>query len=66
MDAVNPRKNLEALLRVFVRARSAADNLRLVIKQYRQELLGGLSGVISLGGQLSDGRWLPWHRRVGL
>jgi glycosyltransferase involved in cell wall biosynthesis len=65
MDAVNPRKNLEALLRVFVRVRSAADNLRLVIKQYRQELpLGGLPGVISLGGQLSDGRMAALHRRA--
>lgn len=64
MDAVNPRKNLSALLRVFSRVRSAAGGgLRLVIKQYRAELpLGGLPGVVSIGGELSEGRMAALHR----
>ena len=64
MDAVNPRKNLSALLRVFSRVRSAAGSgLRLVIKQYRAELpLGGLPGVVSIGGELSEGRMAALHR----
>lgn len=63
MDAVNPRKNLAALLRVFASVRGAVGDLHLVVKQYRRELpLSGLSGVISLGEQLSDGRMAALHR----
>ena len=63
MDAVNPRKNLEALLRVFARVRPMAGDIRLVIKQYRKEVsLDGLSGVISLGEEVSEGRLAALHR----
>ena len=51
-------------MRVFSRVRSAAGSgLRLVIKQYRAELpLGGLPGVVSIGGELSEGRMAALHR----
>lgn len=63
MDAVNPRKNLEALLRVFARVRAGVGtDLRLVIKQYRQEVpLPGLSGVHVLIGNLSETRMAALH-----
>lgn len=63
MDALNPRKNLEALLRVFARVRAVAPDVRLVLKQYRKEVpLRGLSGVVSLGGVLTDGQLAALHR----
>lgn len=62
-DAVNPRKNLEALLRVFARVRAMEPDVRLVVKQYRKAVpLQGLSGVVSLGGELSEGRLAALHR----
>lgn len=63
VDAVNPRKNLEALLRVFIRARATAGpDVRLVLKQYRKNVsLDDLPGVISLGSDLSDGRMAALH-----
>jgi glycosyltransferase involved in cell wall biosynthesis len=63
VDAVNPRKNLEALLRVFVRVRAVAGpDVRLVLKQYRQNVsLDDLPGVISLGSDLTDGRMAALH-----
>jgi glycosyltransferase involved in cell wall biosynthesis len=63
MDAVNPRKNLEALLRVFVRVRAAAGaDVRLVLKQYRKNVpLDDLPGVVSLGSDLTDGRMAALH-----
>lgn len=65
MDAVNPRKNLEALLRVFARVRvRAGTDLGLVIKQYRQETpLPGLAGVRVLSGNLSESRMAALHRQ---
>ena len=63
MDAVNPRKNLEALLRVFARVHAVAKDVRLVVKQYRGNAsLGGLPGVVSLSGNLSEGRLAALHR----
>jgi glycosyltransferase involved in cell wall biosynthesis len=63
VDAVNPRKNLEALLRVFVRVRATAGpDVRLVVKQYRTDVsLEGLAGVLSLGSSLTDGRMAALH-----
>ena len=63
VDAVNPRKNLEALLRVFVRVRAAVGpDVRLVLKQYRKNVsLDDLPGVISLGSDLTDGRMAALH-----
>jgi len=63
MDAVNPRKNLDALLRVFARVRAAAGpQVRLVVKQYREEVsLGDLPGVLSLASSLSPGRMAALH-----
>jgi len=63
VDAVNPRKNLEVLLRVFVRVRAAAgSDVRLVLKQYRKNVsLDELPGVISLGSDLTDGRMAALH-----
>lgn len=63
VDALNPRKNLEALLRVFARVRVVAPDVRLVLKQYRKVVpLRGLSGVVSLGGMLTDGQLAALHR----
>ena len=63
VDAVNPRKNLDALLRVFVRVRAAAGpDVRLVVKQYRKDVsLGDLPGVVSLASDLSQGRMAALH-----
>lgn len=63
IDAVNPRKNLEALLRVFARVRAVSQGVRLVVKQYRVVVsLDNLSGVVSLDGRLSEGRMAALHR----
>jgi len=64
VDAVNPRKNLDALLRVFALVRLAAgSDVRLVVKQYRRELsLGDLPGMISLASDLSPGRMAALHQ----
>jgi glycosyltransferase involved in cell wall biosynthesis len=63
MDAVNPRKNLEALLRVFARVHAVSRDVRLVVKQYRGNVpLDGLPGVISLSGDVSEGRLAALHR----
>ncbi len=63
VDAANPRKNLEALLRVFARVRAVAPDVRLVLKQYRRAVpLGGMSGLVVLDGELSDGRMTALHR----
>ena len=62
VDAVNPRKNLEALLRVFVHVRAAGPDIRLVLKQYRENVsLDDLPGVISLGSRLAEGRMAALH-----
>ncbi|PKN42868.1 MAG: hypothetical protein CVU60_03490 [Deltaproteobacteria bacterium HGW-Deltaproteobacteria-18] len=63
VDAVNPRKNLEALLRVFVRVRATAGaDVRLVVKQYRTDVpLSGLAGVLSLASDLTEGRMAALH-----
>lgn len=64
LDALNPRKNLETLLRVYTRVRAlAGQEPRLVIKQYRTELpLSGIPGVVSLGGDIAEGRMAALHR----
>ncbi|WP_028577890.1 glycosyltransferase [Desulfomicrobium escambiense] len=63
VDALNPRKNLEALLRVFARVHAVVPDVRLVLKQYRKEVpLRGLSGVVSLGGDMTDGQIAALHR----
>jgi glycosyltransferase involved in cell wall biosynthesis len=63
VDAVNPRKDLEALLRVFVRVRAATGaDVRLVLKQYRKNVpLDDLPGVISLDSDLSEGCMAALH-----
>lgn len=63
VDAVNPRKNLEALLRVFVRVRAAAgSDVRLVVKQYRTDVsLEGVPGVLNLGSDLTEGCMAALH-----
>jgi glycosyltransferase involved in cell wall biosynthesis len=63
MDAMNPRKNMEALLRVFARVHAVCPDVRLVIKQYRKAVaLQNLSGVVSLEGDLAEGRLAALHR----
>jgi len=63
MDAMNPRKNMEALLRVFARVHAAFPEVRLVIKQYRRTVpLQAISGVVSLEGTLDEGRLAALHR----
>lgn len=63
MDAMNPRKNMEALLRVFAHVHAVCPEVRLVIKQYRKAVaLGNLSGVVSLEGDLAEGRLAALHR----
>jgi glycosyltransferase involved in cell wall biosynthesis len=64
VDAVNPRKNLEALLRVFARVRVVSGvDTRLVLKQYRKAVpLDGISGVIALAGDLSESRMAALHQ----
>lgn len=64
VDAVNPRKNLEALLRVFARVRAVCGaDTHLVLKQYRKAIaLDGISGVIALAGDLSDARMAALHQ----
>jgi len=63
VDALNPRKNLEALLRVFARVHALAPEVRLVVKQYRQAMkLQRLSGVVSVEGDLEEGRLAALHR----
>lgn len=63
IDAVNPRKNLDALLRVFTRVRLAAGSeVRLVVKQYRKDVsLTELPGVVSLSSDLSRERMAALH-----
>lgn len=63
VDAVNPRKNLDALLRVFARVRlTAGPRARLVVKQYRRDVaLGDFPGVVSLASELSQGRMAALH-----
>lgn len=63
VDALNPRKNVEALLRVFARVHAVAPDVRLVLKQYREEVpLRGLAGVVSVGGRLTEGQLAALHR----
>jgi glycosyltransferase involved in cell wall biosynthesis len=62
VDAANPRKNLEALLRVFARVRAVAQDVRLVVKQYRRAVPLDMSGLVVLDGELSDGRMAALHR----
>jgi glycosyltransferase involved in cell wall biosynthesis len=63
MDAMNPRKNMEALLRVFARVHAVFPDVRLVIKQYRKAVaLRSLSDVVSLEGDLAEGRLAALHR----
>ncbi len=64
MDAVNPRKNLEALLRAFMHVRAVyGKTVRLVVKQYRIPVdLGQLPDVLSLEEQLTDGRLAALHQ----
>lgn len=64
VDASNPRKNLDALLRVFSRVHHATGGqIALVVKQYRRELsLGNMPHVISIGENLTDGQLAALHQ----
>lgn len=62
VDAVNPRKNLDALLRVFARLIHSSPGISLVLKQYRMNLsFGGGSRIVSIGENVSEGRLAALH-----
>jgi len=62
VDAVNPRKNLDALLRVFARLAHSSPGISLVLKQYRMNLsFGGGRQVVSIGENVSEGRLAALH-----
>ena len=63
VDSVNPRKNLQGLLRVFARLRSMTDRpVRLVLKQYRSNIaLASLPGVVGIEGDLTEGQMAALH-----
>lgn len=63
VDMANPRKNGEALLRIFSRLRAeCGDAVRLVLKQYRLSTdLSSLPGVVSINESLTDGQIAALH-----
>jgi len=62
VDAVNPRKNLDALLRVFARLAHSSPDISLVLKQYRMNLsFGEGRQVVSIGENVSEGRLAALH-----
>lgn len=62
VDAVNPRKNLDALLRVFARVSHSNPDVFLVLKQYRMNVsIGGGARVASIGENINDARMAALH-----
>jgi glycosyltransferase involved in cell wall biosynthesis len=62
IDAINPRKNLETLLRVFARLVHFNPDVILVLKQYRRNVsFGGVASVVSIGENLPPGRMAALH-----
>ena len=64
VDSVNPRKNIETLLRAFAALRlRTGRKAALVLKQYRASVdCSGLPGVISVEGDLTQGQMAALHR----
>lgn len=63
VDGLNPRKNLDLLLRAFSRVRlQSGREILLVLKQYRQSLPIHTASVLSITDTLSDGRLAALHR----
>jgi len=61
-DSVNPRKNLAGLLRTFKRTFMKSEDVRLVVKQYREPLdLQTIPGVVDVSEELSDGMMAALH-----
>ncbi len=61
-DAVNPRKNLDALLRVFARVVHVHPDARLVLKQYRMNVSFGQNpNIISVAESVTDGQMAALH-----
>ncbi len=62
VDAINPRKNLDALLRVFARVAHGNPTAFLVVKQYRMNVsFGNAAQVMSIGESVTDGRMAALH-----
>ncbi|SFL50639.1 Glycosyl transferases group 1 [Desulfomicrobium norvegicum] len=62
VDAINPRKNLDALLRVFARLAHSNPDVVLVLKQYRMSVsFGGGAQIVSIGESVSDARMAALH-----
>lgn len=63
VDGLNPRKNLDLLLRAFSRVRlQSKAEIVLVLKQYRKPLPMHAANVISVDETLADGRLAALHR----
>jgi len=61
-DSVNPRKNLPGLLRTFAKTFMKAEDVRLVVKQYREPLdLRTVPGVVDVREELSDSMMAALH-----
>ncbi|WP_419786969.1 glycosyltransferase [Pseudodesulfovibrio sp.] len=61
-DSVNPRKNLQALLNIFIATFRDTPSVRLVVKQYRAFWdIEHLPGVISIREDLSQGEMAALH-----
>ncbi len=63
VDAVNPRKNVQALLAAFSALRGRTSRpVRLLLKQYRMNFnYSGIPGVISTADNLTPGRMAALH-----
>jgi len=62
VDAINPRKNLDALLRVFARVAHGNPTVFLVVKQYRMNVsFGNAAQVLSIGESVTDSRLAALH-----
>lgn len=62
VDAINPRKNLDALLRVFSRVAHGNPTIFLVVKQYRMNVsFGNAAQVLSIGETVADGHLAALH-----
>lgn len=62
VDSVNPRKNLQSLLRAFAAAAQSEPHIRLVVKQYRHAWdIRSLPQVVSIEEELSDEEMAALH-----
>lgn len=63
VDAINPRKNVQWLLKAFFRLTAQCDiPIRLALKQYRVSMdFSSLPGVINIEGDLSEGQMAALH-----